>query len=180
MSGEHGGRNDWRFREIAPRYIVGSVFFFHSIAIAAWSLPSVFPGAAFIDSVDSPYLRALWLTQKWNMFASPSVVNSHVSATVTFANGGTLIWLPPTRDFYRKFFSDRLFHPGEHRRLNQRVLSDAARYIARQAATGGRVPTAVQFIRHEAPMETPNSGHEPAIWSEETLFSYQILPADLR
>ena len=117
------------------------------------------------------------LDQAWSMFAPEPLQHEVVlEAEVRFADGGRTLWRPPQRGAvaapvgYRlEMWTSRLVRDAD-----SQLWRPAARWIARQHASGGRRPVGVTLRRRWRPVSRPGREGEPRIWSEFDFYTLDL------
>jgi len=162
---------------------------FHLFAVITWAVPLDTPLIVQCREAIKGYMLWTGLFQKWDMFApDPSKLNNYVTATVLYGDGRTTVWTFPrmeTLGYVDKYFKERYRkYASDNLRLDTRapLWPDAARYVARAAATPSDAPVEIDLVRHwsEVPPAGPHGEELPAPWTEFTFYRYSVQPGDLR
>jgi hypothetical protein len=123
-----------------------------------------------------PYLDATGLHQNWNLFApDPRRATIQLEARITFDDGSTVIWHPPTGDpfvgVYRTF-RWRKWAGNVLASSNDNLLEPTADWIARMHTTDGKIPVEVVLVRRSYVAPPPGSGKpSKQPWRETVLIT---------
>lgn len=134
-------------------------------SLIAWNLP---PGGGpasqpetsalrhEITFIGSPLLYALGLDQDWGVFAPPRTEVLKMKARISYADGTTEIWRPPTstgalvgayRDYrWGKLIENNVLDTGSS------TWAPLAEWLAREHTSGARRVTQVELIRRYYPL----------------------------
>lgn len=164
------------------------VFVYVSL-IALMLCPHWAPRDALIKPAE-PFLGAFGLWQSWNVF-SPNIreENFHITASVSYQDGSVALWEFPRQERFsgieqmraqrfRKWINDRIKN-----NTYDVVLPGAARYVARLHNDRANPPVSVALTVYSAPIPPPVPGQPvqlPPHWKQSVLFTYRVLPEDLK
>ncbi len=171
------------------KLIISGFIIFNLIVIACWMFPNHPIEQALIENFRQ-YLGFLALNQDYSVFApNPRSVNVHLEALVTYSDGTTRIWRYPRtermnlwqamiKERYRKFGDDNIAWT-----LNNKLLQDLARYVARLTSNGSHKAMMVTLIRYFAAIPPfPYGLNEklPAHYEVHILNTYAVKAEDLQ
>ena len=128
--------------------------------------------------VFEPYLDVTGLHQNWNLFApDPRRATLQLEARITFDDGSTTVWHPPTGDpfvgVYRTF-RWRKWAGNVLASSNGSLLEPAADWIARMHTKDGKIPVEVVLVRRSyvaPPLGSGKPSKQP--WRERVLLTVQ-------
>lgn len=125
-------------------------------------------------------LGATGLRQSWNLFApKPRWTTEQLEARLTYGDGTTILWRPPTSDPVIGAYRAYRFRKWMHNVLgNNRVLwQPAAEWIARNHQRNGEWPREVALVKKTFIAPPPGSGRtERPDWEERTFFVARFEP----
>lgn len=128
--------------------------------------------------VFDPYLDATGLHQNWNLFApDPRRSTLQLEARITFDDGSTTVWHPPTGDpfvgVYRTF-RWRKWAGNVLASSNESLLQPTADWIARMHTKDGKIPVEVVLVKRSyvaPPLGSGKPSKQP--WRESVLLTVQ-------
>jgi hypothetical protein len=129
-----------------------------------------------------PVLDLTGLHQNWNLFApNPRRVTLQLEARITFADGTTETWLPPTGDpfvgVYRTFRWRKWASYVVDRSDDSSLWAPTAAWIARIHGRDGMRPVRVQLVRRSYVAPRPGrDGARVPPWREQILFTARYGP----
>ena len=128
--------------------------------------------------VFDPYLDVSGLHQNWNLFApDPRRTTLQLAARITFDDGSTTVWHPPTGDpftgVYRTFrwrkWAGNVMASG-----NAGLLEPAADWIALMHTKDGKIPIAVVLVKRSYVAPAIGSGKpSKQPWKETVLLTVE-------
>jgi hypothetical protein len=146
------------------KILISAYVSYHLIGIGLWLLPPTRFQQVFVEYF-RPYINMAAMWQSWSVFAPvPKTWNLYCSARIYYKDGTTSDWTFPRIDKlsltdrmvserYRKWVSEGLVDPK-----NSIIWPDCARWVLRNHAHKGKVPIAVDLIKHWAYIEPPETG----------------------
>jgi len=169
------------------RIAINLFLLFHLTTIFCWAMPFNTRLVYGVKPMIAPYMIWSGLAQGWNLFApNPLAMNNRMEAQVTYRDGQTAIWrFPQPQDYgyIKRYFLERPHKFSLDSLLNDKpgiLRPDAARYIARENNTKpNNPPVKIVLIGYRSKIAPPNSGL-PEPWTSEHLFTYNVLPGDLK
>jgi hypothetical protein len=167
-----------RFESTPAGRVVISIFVVVTLAfVVATSLPrSSLRHRVLVPG--QPYLNALGLDQRWNVFApEPRKQVIDLVSRVTFSDGSQTEWRLPRRAALVGAYSDYRW-----RKWLENAIADAHRelwrpqalWIARNASSHGRQPVRVALVRRFYDLFPPGTGPDRGPWKEFTYYTLDL------
>jgi hypothetical protein len=173
-----------------PAKILISAFVaFHITGIAIWLLPKSHFQETFVEPFRQ-YINITGMWQTWSVFApDPKTWNIYCTARIYYKDGTRSEWTFPRidkldlvermyKERYRKWMSEGLVD-----NKNAIIWPDCAKWIARNHSVKGKVPIAVDLIKHWAYIEPPATGigkPSPEPNQEYTFYRHMLAAGDLK
>jgi Family of unknown function (DUF5819) len=162
----------------AGRLLISAFLLATLAAIVVTNLPeSSLRGEAL--RVAEPYLNATGLDQDWRVFApDPRQASIEVQARVTYRDGSTEIWRPPSGDDlsgaywdyrWRKWMENAMQDGRRHQ-----LWRPAALYVAREMSRGGARPAAVTLVRRWRDLARPGAAAGERPWQSQDFFRIAV------
>jgi hypothetical protein len=169
------------------RMAINLFLIFHLAVIFCWAMPVNSRLVTGVRPLIAPYMVWSGLAQGWNLFApNPLGMNLRMEVEITYQNGQTSLWkFPRPQDYgYIKMYTLERQHKFSLDSLQNDKLGylrpDAARYIARLNNTQENNPPAtITFVSYQAKIPPPGSA-KPEPWTRKVIYTYSVLPRDLK